>query len=219
MGNRRENLEHPDTRVTTPEPRTLRMPPRLPLATALMALTGLMGCTSNPPQQPSDPSTASSSPQDVETVKNTLVALDDSWNRHDIQAMAALLTTDVQWIVTNGNCWRSRQAVADAYCTLHQHLAAGSPMATVRTVHVEVQFLAAHTAIGMATLQFGDGSNVSDQDGPGWHTRASFVMTRAGGKWQIAQFHQTMLDPRVAREDPLWRDAAQRQRGPDGQSR
>jgi hypothetical protein len=86
-------------------------------------------------------------------------------------------------------------------------------MSKVRTEHIEVRFLAAQVAVGMATLQFGDGSNVSDQDGPGWHTRASFVMTREGGAWQIAQFHQTMLDPRVQREDPLWGDAAQRQPG------
>ena len=153
-------------------------------------------------------------------MKNVLAALDHSWNHHDIRAMAALLTTDVQWIVTNGNSWRGRQAVADAYHTLHQHLAADAPMATVETVHVEVQFLAAHTAVGMATMQFGDGSNVADQDGPGWHTRASFVMTRdGGGPWQIAQFHQTMLDPRVEREDPLWGDAARRQRESDGTNR
>ena len=187
---------------------------------AFVALTGWMGCTSTPRAHAIDPRAAASSPQDADAVRNVLAALDHSWNHHDIQAMAALLTTDVQWIVTNGNCWRGKPAVADAYFTLHQHLAADSPMSTVKTVHVEVQFLAAHTAIGMATLQFGDGSNVADQDGPGWHTRASFVMTRdGGGPWQIAQFHQTMLDPRVEREDPLWGDAAQRRRGSSGTSR
>lgn len=89
-------------------------------------------------------------------------------------------------------------------------------MCHVTTTNIEVQFEPPQTALGMATLMFGDGSNGSDQDGPGWHTRASFVMVRRGGAWRIAQFHQTMLDPRVEREDPLWGDAARRRRGENG---
>lgn len=142
---------------------------------------------------------------------SVLAAFDEAWNRHDIAGLEALLTDEVQWIVANGNCWRSKAKVSDAYFTLHRLLAAGSPMFTVRTQRVEVRMLGRGVAQGMATLMFGDGSNGGDTDGPGWHTRASFVMVREGSAWKISQFHQTMLDPGVEREDPIWGDAAKSQ--------
>ncbi|MCU0866257.1 MAG: hypothetical protein MUC36_20930 [Planctomycetes bacterium] len=123
---------------------------------------------------------------------------------------------DVQWIVSNGNCWRGKQQVRDAYFTLHQHLAPGAPMVTVRTDHIELLLLDAKVAQGMATLVFGDGSNGADQDAAGWRMRASFVMVHNGADRRTAQFHQTLLDPAVQRADPLWGDADGGQPGSSG---
>lgn len=192
----------------------MRIRPSMPRL--LFALAGLAGCTAAPAPLPSDAARPASSPQAAAPIHAVLAAFDVAWNRHEIRELKALLADDVQWIVSNGNCWRSRQQVCDAYSTLHQHLAPESPMSTVRTEHVEVQILDTKIAQGMATLVFGDGSNGVDQDCPGWRMRASFVMVRNGGAWQIAQFHQTLLDPSVQRADPLWGDAAGRTQSSEG---
>lgn len=180
-------------------------------AVALFVLACSTSCASSRSSGAADVSVRSASSAEAVAVRSVLAAFDEAWNRHDIDALAALLVDEVQWVVTNGNCWRGKAQVWEACFTLHRMLALGSPVLTVRTGRVEVCMLGAEVAQGMATLMFGDGSNGSDQDGPGWHTRASFVMVRHGGAWKIAQFHQTMLDPRVEREDPIWGDAAKSQ--------
>jgi uncharacterized protein (TIGR02246 family) len=169
-------------------------------AAALLVVIGPSGCSQTLSNETTAPAAAQMLGQDEAGVRTTLDRLEDAWNRHDIAGMQGLLTEDVQWIASNGNCWRNRQAVCDAYQILHAALVAAAepdPLATLSIEHIEVRFLSPQIAIGMATLKFGGSL-------PGPRTRASFVMVMQDRAWRIAQFHQTALDPRVEREDPLW---------------
>lgn len=177
------------------------------VAASLLAICGLTACSSRQSLESASPASRQNVAHDDAAVRATLDSLEGAWNRHDIGDVGRLLTDDVQWIVGNGNCWRNRQQVCEAYEILHGAIAASSdqnPLATLSIENVEMQFPSSQIAIGMATLRFGGTLTTSSSGPPCPTTRASFVMIRCGPMWRIAQFHQTPLDPRVEREDPIW---------------
>jgi uncharacterized protein (TIGR02246 family) len=180
---------------------------RILVTVSLFTLMGLGACSPGLSQSARPPAAAEKLAHDDAPVRATLDSLVLAWNRHDIDALQPLLTEDVQWIVSNGNCWRNRQSVCEAYRILHAAIQGSSepnPLATLSIENIEVQFLSPRVAIGMATLRFGGALRASTAGPQVPSTRASFVMDFTGLRWQIAQFHQTVLEPRIEQEDPVW---------------
>lgn len=178
-----------------------------PVAVLLLAFAVTVGCSGPLASDTATQATAQSSLRDEAAVRATLHALESAWNRHEIGEFHGLLTEEVHWVVGNGNCWRSRQAVCDAYETLHAAIAASSdpnPLATLRIDSIEVRFPTPQIATGIATLRFGTTPHASTTDASTDNTRASFVMISRGRSWQIAQFHQSPFDPSIERADPVW---------------
>ena len=168
------------------------------LAVALVALAGLVGCTTTRPPKGSAGADAVLSPQDEAAVRATLAEVANTWNHHDIKAMCELLTEDVQWILSNGNVWRGKLPVYKGYDARHFILnpKTGKPsMGTLNIEDIKVRSVAPQVAVGVAVLAFTKGVGETDQEYPAWGQRGSFVMANRGGAWKIAHFQQVKLDP------------------------
>ena len=126
----------------------------------------------------------------------------NTWNRHDMKGMHELDTEDVEWINVVGHQWRGKATVYKGHVAIHKGMSAQTSMsvesATVRSIAPTV-------AVAVAILHFGASL---DPDYP-WvvaaKTRGSFTMVKRGGIWKIAQFQNTVIDPKAENDDePKW---------------
>ena len=166
------------------------------LAVALVAWSGLVGCTTTQRPTASAGTDAVVSPQDEAAVRATLAELANTWNHNDMKAMRELLTEDVVWIIPNGNAWRGKQEVYDAHDYLHRILnpKTGKPsMGTLNIENIEVRSMTPQVAVVVAMLVFTNGVGETEQEYPAWGTRGSFVMANRGGAWKIAHYHESLV--------------------------
>ena len=168
------------------------------LVVALLALAGLVGCTTTSRPNASAGTDAVVSPQDEAAVRATLAEVANTWNHHDMKAMRELLTEDVQWIIPNGNAWRGKQAVYEAHDYLHRLLnpKTGKPSTgRLNIENIEVRSMTPQVAVVVAMLVFTNGVGETEQEYPAWGTRGSFVMANRGGIWKLAHYHESILAP------------------------
>lgn len=159
--------------------------------------------------------TAAASPQkkggSVKVKPHALSAADESsvravvsefaatWNRHDMKAMHALNTEDVEWINVVGNHWRGNAAVYRGHDAIHRTICAET---TMHVDNVIVRFIDPGVAIAVATMRFAPAPTPSGQVLPEMKTRGSFILVKQGGTWKIAHFQNTTVDPDAEKHDP-----------------
>jgi uncharacterized protein (TIGR02246 family) len=163
-------------------------------AIPLIALAGMFGCTKTQSPLAIAGTDVVSSPQDETAVRATVAEFAKNWNDHDVKAMCELVAEDVLWIVSNGNVWRGKEQVCQAYEQINQHLAANASMHPWSLELMEVRFLAPQLAVATARMRSG-------QDGQAFHSRNSFVMAGSGGAWKIVHFHSTTILPIIVKND------------------
>ena len=157
------------------------------LAAALVALAGLVGCTTTPPPNASAGTGVVLSPQDEAAVRATLAEFANTWNHHDMKGFHELFTEDVYRIGVQGNIWRGKQRVCEAHDYGNRTFDAKTPW---RIENIEVRSLAPQAAVAVAVMN------------TDW--RSSFIMAKRGGAWKIAHFHHSTLLPDILKHDPVW---------------
>jgi uncharacterized protein (TIGR02246 family) len=127
-------------------------------------------------------------------------AFADTWNGHDMDAMHALDSDDVEWVNITGNHWRGRADVQRGHANIHRTIFASTGM-SVETM--SARSIASDVAVVVATMHFGPivtptGDEIADQK-----TRGSFTMVKRDAHWRIVHFHNTNVDPIAEQSDPL----------------
>lgn len=121
-------------------------------------------------------------------------ALQDAWNRGDAAGYASLFTGDADFVAWNGTYGRGRQAIEDGHRRLFRGPFAGSRMVLVgddaeSAPPQSLRFLRPDVAImvipGVVTLAGQTGA------GPDHDSVQTFVLTKDGGRWRVAAFHNT----------------------------
>ena len=88
---------------------------------------------------------------DEAAVRANLAGFVDSWNRHDMAAMHALDTSDVEWVNVVGNDWIGVDNVRKGHTNFHRVLAAKSDM---RVDEIALHLVAPDVAIAVTKLRF-----------------------------------------------------------------
>jgi uncharacterized protein (TIGR02246 family) len=112
----------------------------------------------------------------------------DAWNRHDMAAMAMLLTADADFVNVAARHWKGRNEIEREHAQRHQAHFKESVWATQ---DVAVQFLAmdlalVHVKWRIANERNSDGTPRQPRDGV-----FSWLMARDHGVWQIRAAHNT----------------------------
>src|SRR6185295_2728024 len=89
---------------------------------------------------------------DDSAVRAIVAKFADTWNRHDMNAMHALDTEDVEWINVTANHWRGKAAVYKGHDTIHRTIFAKTDMIVLDTT---ARSLAPGVAVVVATMKFG----------------------------------------------------------------
>ena len=159
------------------------------LAVAVVAWSGLVGCTTTQPPTASAGPGVVLSPQDVAEVRAAVAEFVNIWNHDDMKGMHDLVTEDALWILRNGNVWRGKGEVYRFHDLVQR--TPGSPWSIEK---MEVRSLAPQVAVATVTMKF---SHVGQE----FHNRDSFIMAKRGGAWKIVHYQSTTMLPDMAKRD------------------
>lgn len=139
--------------------------------------------------QVSNAQTSPNSSADETSIRQIVKQVEDGWNAHDSKAFAAPFATDADYVVVNGMSIKGREEIDKGHTQIFTTIYKESHnTATIKNV----RFLRPDVAIVHVewNLEFKAGGETRK-------ARAinTMVMTKDGGKWSIAAFHNTPIQP------------------------
>ena len=136
---------------------------------------------------------------DEAAVREVVAKFCESWNKHDMAAMHALDTPDVEWLNVVGNDWRGLEEVRRGHANFHRVLAAEN---TCAVESVAVRAVKPDVAISVTVFRFG--GKAPDGKKSDTLTRSSMVMLKGDGMWKIFHMQNTVINPDTqGPRDPL----------------
>jgi uncharacterized protein (TIGR02246 family) len=170
---------------------------RIVLATLAVAAAVLPGAAQQQPT--STTALLVLSADDATAVRGLVNDFADAWNRHDMNAMHDLDTDDVEWVNVVGHYWRGKDTVRRGHTAIHKGMEAKTSMSVEST---SLHPIAPNVAVVVATLHFLKTPTDPLYRGNGdTKTRGSFIMVKRDGIWKIAQFQNTIIDPKAEHDD------------------
>lgn len=133
--------------------------------------------------------TASTSNADEAAIRKIVQQVQDGWNAHDGKAFAAPFAADADYVVVNGTYAKGREAIEKGHTAIFTTFYKESHnVATIKSI----RFLRPDVAVvhNEWNLEF----KVNGETRKG-HAMNTMVMTKEGGKWSIAAFQNTPIQP------------------------
>jgi uncharacterized protein (TIGR02246 family) len=152
-------------------------------AVALLALIFFSFASASNAQTPSTANT------DEAAIRQIVQQVQDAWNAHDGKAFAAPFATDADYIVVNGMYAKGREAIERGHTGIFTTIYKDSRnVATFKSV----RFLRPDVAVAHIEWNLEFKINGAPQKG---HAMNMMVLTKEGGKWSIAAFQNTPIQP------------------------
>jgi uncharacterized protein (TIGR02246 family) len=126
---------------------------------------------------------------DEVAIRQVVKQLENGWNAHDGKAFAAPFATDADYVVVNGMKIKGRDAIEAGHTQIFTTIYKDSHnMGTVKSI----RFLRPDVAIVHVewNLEFSMGGETRKAQ-----AMNTIVMAKEGGKWSIAAFHNTPIQP------------------------
>jgi uncharacterized protein (TIGR02246 family) len=137
--------------------------------------------------------TPQSSSADEAAIRKVIQQVEDGWNAHSGTAFAAPFASDADYVVVNGMHLKGRDAIEKGHTGIFTTIYKDSRnAATVKSI----RFLRPDVALVLVewNLEFKMGGETRKG-----HAMNTMVMTKDGGKWSIAAFHNTPIQPPTGR--------------------
>jgi uncharacterized protein (TIGR02246 family) len=141
---------------------------------------------------------------DEKAVRATVAAFAEAWNRHDIDALANLLTPDAEYVIITAQRWKGRQEFHRYLSHLHGTVAQASTglpaqfygiqkTITYRFDKVDVRLITRDVAVAaIEWTQLGDPRFPDPRTGT-----LTLIVTRQGPRWLIESGHNTQAPPKA----------------------
>jgi uncharacterized protein (TIGR02246 family) len=132
---------------------------------------------------------AQNSSADEAAIRQVVKQVEDGWNAHDGKAFAAPFALDADYVVVNGMKLKGREGIETGHTQIFTTIYKDSHnVATVKGI----RFLRPDVAVVHVewNLEFSMGGE--KRKGQAMNT---MVMTKEGGKWSIAAFQNTPVQP------------------------
>ena len=133
--------------------------------------------------------TAQDAAKDEAVIRQVVQQVQDGWNAHDGKAFAAPFAPDADYVVVNGMKLKGREVIEKAHAGIFASVYKDSH--NVGTVKI-IRFLRPDVAVIHVewNLEFRVGGETKKG-----HAMNTMVMTKEEGKWSIAAFHNTPIEP------------------------
>ncbi|HJR06493.1 MAG TPA: SgcJ/EcaC family oxidoreductase [Pyrinomonadaceae bacterium] len=133
--------------------------------------------------------TASTANTDEAAIRHVVQQVQDAWNTHDGKAFAAQFAADADYVVVNGLYLKGRDAIEKGHVGIFTTIYKDSRnVATFKSV----RFLRPDVAV--AHVEWNLEFKVGGETRKG-HAMNTMFMTKEGGKWSIAAFQNTPIQP------------------------
>lgn len=132
-------------------------------------------------------------------IVTTIETLEKSWNTHDMDLYAKLLTDDCQWVNVVGMHWNGKASVVKAHVAFHKTMFKDVEYTTET---VCIRELAPKLAIAVLTVRMQEYKTPDGHKVPEGQTRLTITLRESKGAWLIAQAQNTPIDKIAAQFDP-----------------
>ena len=127
--------------------------------------------------------------KDEAAIRQVVKQVEDAWNAHDGKAFAAPFATDADYVVVNGMYTKGRADIERGHTGIFSTIYKDSRnAATIKSV----RFLRPDVAVAHVEWNLEFKMNGETQKG---HAMNTMVLTKEGGKWSIAVFQNTPIQP------------------------
>ena len=152
----------------------------------VVAILALM-CASFPARDYAQ--TPSTGNTDEAAIRQIVQQVQDGWNAHDGKAFAAPFATDADYVVVNGMYLKGRETIERGHAAIFAGIYKDSHnVATFKGV----RFLRPDVAV--AHVEWNLEFKVNGETKKG-HALNTMILTKESGKWSIAAFHNTPIQP------------------------
>ncbi|HEV7903586.1 MAG TPA: SgcJ/EcaC family oxidoreductase [Pyrinomonadaceae bacterium] len=135
--------------------------------------------------------TPSSANTDEAAIRQIVKQIEDGWNAHDGKAFTAPFAPDADYVVVNGMFIKGKEAIEKGHIGIFTTIYKESHnVATVKSV----RFLRPDVAV--AHVEWNLEFKVGGETRKG-HAMNTLVLTKEGGKWSIAAFQNTPIEPQT----------------------
>ena len=133
------------------------------------------------------PSGSPAAKDDEAAIRAIVKGVEDAWNAHDGKAFAAPFAPDADYVVVNGTYLKGRDAIEQGhtqiFTTIYKESRNAATVKGVRFLRPDVAV--AHIEWNMEVRPGGNKGRALN----------TMVMTKENGKWHIAAFHNTPIQP------------------------
>jgi len=133
-------------------------------------------------------------------VEAAIRTFETGWNRHDIEVMFQVFTSDAEWVNVVGMWWRGLADVKRAHRLYHETVFANTPF-TIDAIHV--RSVTPDTAIAVVRWSKGSFVPPDGKPRPPGKDMMSLVLVKQAGRWLIAAGHNTTIDELARPFDPI----------------
>ncbi len=138
---------------------------------------------------------------DEQAIQQTVMAVEETWNRHDMNAFAGILTEQVEWVNPVGMWWRGRENVKRAHQAYHESFLKETSR---HSESITIQRLTPDVAIVTGTYRMGDWTRPdTGQLISNGKDRVTYILVKQQGSWLIMRGHVTDINQEAASFDPV----------------
>jgi uncharacterized protein (TIGR02246 family) len=125
--------------------------------------------------------------RDEAAIRAIVLSVQDAWNAHDGKAFAAPFAADADYVVVNGMYIKGREEIekghTQIFTTVYRESRNAATVKGVRFIRPDVAV--AHVEWNMELTPGGEKARALN----------TMVLTKDGGRWSIAAFHNTPIMP------------------------
>ena len=140
--------------------------------------------------------------KDEQAIRDVAFGFEKGWNQHDMDAMFKSFTDDAEWVNIVGMHWVGLADVKKAHKVFHETMFKNTEL---KIENITVRKISNDTAVALLDLAMGDFTTPSGQVTKDSKDRLSLILVKKKGRWLIAHGHNTVIDVRAARSNPIQR--------------
>jgi uncharacterized protein (TIGR02246 family) len=145
--------------------------------------------------------------KDEKSIRAVALGFEKAWNRHDMDAMFASFTDDAEWVNIVGMHWVGLADVKRAHQAVHSTMFKNTEL---KIETLTVRKISNDTAVALLDLAMGDFTTPSGQVTKDSKDRLSLIMVKKKGRWLITHGHNTVIDSKAARSNPISSDTPEK---------
>ena len=138
--------------------------------------------------------------KDEQAIRDVALGFEKAWNQHDLDAMFKSFTDDAEWVNIVGMHWVGLADVKKAHKVFHETMFKNTEL---KIENITVRKISNDTAIALLDLAMGDFTTPSGQVTKNSKDRLSLILVKKKGRWLIAHGHNTVIDQKAARSNPI----------------